>query len=85
MSDAYPMPTARANFGTLVRRTANGRERIAITDHGHTAAILINPIELAEIEEALAVAEYKLRRANGTADTPVPHAEVLRLLGMPPE
>jgi prevent-host-death family protein len=85
MSDAYPMTVARANFGNLVRRTANARERIAITDHGHTAAILINPAELAEIEEALAVAEYRLRRANGLADTPVPHAEVLRLLGMPPE
>ena len=85
MSDAYPMTAARANFGNLVRRTANGRERIAITDHGHTAAILINPAELAEIEEALAVAEYKLRQANRTGDTPVPHDEVLRLLGMAPE
>ena len=83
--DAYPMTSARANFGNLVRRTANSRERIAITDHGHTAAIMINPSELAEIEEALAVAEYKLRRANGTADTPVPHDEVLRLLAMPAE
>lgn len=85
MSDAYPMTTARANFGTLVRRTANSRERIAITDHGHTAAILINPSELAEIEEALAVAEYRLRKADGAPDTSVPHAEVLRLLGMPQE
>jgi PHD/YefM family antitoxin component YafN of YafNO toxin-antitoxin module len=85
MSDAYPMTVARANFGSLVRRTANSRERIAITDHGHTAAILINPTELAELEEALAVAEYKVRKANGTAESPVPHSEVLRMLGLPPE
>lgn len=84
MSDAYPMTTARANFGTLVRRTANGRERIAITDHGHTAAILINPVELAEIEEALEFAQYKLRQLDGTAET-VPHSDVRRFLGLPPK
>lgn len=84
MSDAYPMTTARANFGTLIRRTANGRERIAITDHGHTAAILINPVELAEIEEALEFAQYKLRKFDGTAET-VPHSEVRRFLGLPPQ
>jgi prevent-host-death family protein len=83
MSDAYPMTTARANFGTLVRRTANSRERIAITDHGHTAAILINPVELAEIEEALEFAQYKLRQNDGTAET-VPHSDVRHLLGLPP-
>jgi prevent-host-death family protein len=82
MSDAYPMTTARANFGTLVRRTANGRERIAITDHGHTAAILINPSELEEIEEALEFAQYKLRQLDGTAEM-VPHSEVRRVLGLP--
>ena len=84
MSDAYPMTTARANFGTLVRRTANSRERIAITDHGHTAAILINPVELAEIEEALEYAEYRLRKLNGTAES-IPHSEVRRRLGLSPE
>jgi PHD/YefM family antitoxin component YafN of YafNO toxin-antitoxin module len=84
MSDAYPMTVARANFGNLVRRTANSRERIAITDHGHTAAILINPVELAEIEEALEYAEYKLRQIDGTATT-VPHSDVRRLLGLPPQ
>lgn len=84
MSDAYPMTTARANFGTLVRRTANSRERIAITDHGHTAAILINPVELAEIEEALEYAEYRLRKLNGTAES-IPHSEVRRRLSLSPE
>ncbi|MBS2531470.1 type II toxin-antitoxin system Phd/YefM family antitoxin [Catenulispora sp. NF23] len=84
MSDAYPMTTARANFGNLIRRTANDRERIAITDHGHTAAILINPVELAEIEEALEFAQYKLRQIDGTAET-VPHGDVRRILGLPPQ
>ena len=84
MSDAYPMTAARANFGTLVRRVANGRERIAITDHGHTAAILINPAELADIEEALEFAQYKRRQNDGTAET-VPHSDVRRILGLPPQ
>ena len=84
MSDTYPMTVARANFGSLIRRTANTRERITITDHGHPAAILINPQELAELEEALAVAEYRVRKANGVAETPIPHNEVRRLLGLPP-
>lgn len=82
MSDAYPMTAARANFGTLIRRTANGRERIAITDHGHTAAILINPTELADLEDALALAEYKLRKLAGSNET-VPHSEARRILGLP--
>ena len=83
MSDAYPMTVARANFGSLVRRTASGRERITITDHGHAAAILINPQELAELEEALAFAEYRVRQANGAPDAAIPHDEVRRMLGMP--
>ncbi|MFJ9032232.1 type II toxin-antitoxin system Phd/YefM family antitoxin [Streptomyces sp. NPDC102274] len=81
MTDTYGMTEARANFGTLVRRTAHSRERIAITDHGHVAAILINPQELADLEDALAVAQYRAEKANGTLST-VPHGEVKRMLGL---
>ena len=75
------MTEARACFGTLVRRTAHSRERITITDHGQAAAVLINPTELAELEDALAVAEYRLEKAAGTLDT-VPHEEVRKRLGL---
>ncbi|MYZ34382.1 MULTISPECIES: type II toxin-antitoxin system Phd/YefM family antitoxin [unclassified Streptomyces] len=82
MTDTYAMTDARANFGTLVRRTAHSHERIAITDHGHVAAILINPQDLADLEDALAVAEYQLRKERGTLEPGIPHDEVGRMLGL---
>lgn len=36
---------------------------------------------LTDREEALAIAEYELRRANGETGPLVPHAEVRRMLG----
>ncbi|MGP3968418.1 type II toxin-antitoxin system prevent-host-death family antitoxin [Streptomyces sp. 6N223] len=81
MSDTYAMTEARAKFGTLVRRAGNSHERITITDHGHPVAILINPQDLADLEDALAVAQYKQRVAEGTTEL-VPHEEVLRRLGL---
>ncbi|KUL37119.1 prevent-host-death family protein [Streptomyces sp. NRRL F-4489] len=81
MSETYPMTEARACFGSLVRRTALTRERITITDHGQPAAVLINPQELADLEDALALAEYRARQAAGTVRS-VPHDEVRRLLGL---
>lgn len=82
MSDAsYPMTEARAQFGTLVRRAAHAHDRIAITDHGHTAAILINPQDLMDLEDALAVAQYRAKVAAGS-DEYVPHEELGRRLGL---
>jgi prevent-host-death family protein len=78
MSEAYSVTEARTCLGTLVRRTARTRERITITDHGQPAAVLINPQELAELEDALALAEYRARQASGEA-AGVPHAEVRKL------
>ncbi|MEW1723123.1 type II toxin-antitoxin system Phd/YefM family antitoxin [Streptomyces sp. NPDC093109] len=82
MTDVYAMTEARANFGTLVRRTAHSRERIAITDHGHVAAILINPQDLADLEDSLALAQYQLEKERGTLAPGIPHAEVGRMLGL---
>ncbi|MCM2578285.1 type II toxin-antitoxin system Phd/YefM family antitoxin [Streptomyces meridianus] len=81
MSDTFPMTEARARFGSLVRRTAHARERITITDHGQPAAVLINPQELADIEDALALAEYRARSESGRART-VGHEEVRERLGL---
>ncbi|RBM21383.1 type II toxin-antitoxin system Phd/YefM family antitoxin [Streptomyces sp. PT12] len=81
MSDIYGMTEARAKFGTLVRRAAHSHERITITDHGHPAAVLINAQDLADLEDALAVAEYRQRVADGTAVF-IPHEEVRRRLGL---
>ncbi|MGW1196324.1 type II toxin-antitoxin system Phd/YefM family antitoxin [Streptomyces sp. NPDC002536] len=81
MSETLPITEARARFGTLVRRASHARERITITDHGQPAAVLINPQELAEIEDALALAHYRERKAAGQVAS-VPHDEVRALLGL---
>lgn len=82
MTDAsFPMTEARAQFGTLVRRAAHSHDRIAITDHGHTAAILINPQDLVDLEDELAIMRYRAKVAAGT-DEYVSHEEVGRHLGL---
>ncbi|MGY4907724.1 type II toxin-antitoxin system Phd/YefM family antitoxin [Streptomyces sp. 900116325] len=81
MSDTLPITEARARFGSLVRRASHARERITITDHGQPAAVLINPQELADLEDALALAQYRERqRAGGTSG--VAHDEVRDRLGL---
>ncbi|MFD9592085.1 type II toxin-antitoxin system Phd/YefM family antitoxin [Kitasatospora sp. NPDC059973] len=81
MNDTLPITEARAKFGTLVRRASHGRERITITDHGQPAAVLINPQELADLEDALALAQYRARQAAGTT-TATPHDDVRAQLGL---
>ncbi|MFF5128118.1 type II toxin-antitoxin system Phd/YefM family antitoxin [Streptomyces syringium] len=81
MGDTLPITEARAHFGSLVRRASHARERITITDHGQPAAVLINPQELADLEDALALAQYRERLAAGTA-VGVPHDEVRARLGL---
>jgi prevent-host-death family protein len=83
MSEVYPMGWARAVLGSLVRRAASGRERITITNHGQLAAILVGAQDLEDLEDAAALAEYRLRQAQGTAAPPIPHDEVRRRLGLP--
>lgn len=80
MSATYPVTEGRARFGQLVRRASHRRERITITDHGQPAAVLINAEELADLEEANAVLEYKLRRALGDTSESIPSAEARRLV-----
>ncbi|MGN5392515.1 type II toxin-antitoxin system Phd/YefM family antitoxin [Streptomyces sp. JL7001] len=81
MSETLPITEARAKFGSLVRRASNARERITITDHGQPAAVLINPQELADLEDALALAQYRARQSAGTA-TAVSQADVRARLGL---
>ncbi|MFD7510697.1 type II toxin-antitoxin system Phd/YefM family antitoxin [Streptomyces sp. NPDC059853] len=81
MSDTYAMTEARAKCGTLIRRAAHSHERIVITGHGHPAAVLINPQDPADLEDAPAVAGYRGRAAEGTLEL-IPHEEVRRRLGL---
>ncbi len=73
---------ARSHLGDLVRRAAHGRETIALTDHGHVAALLVSPQVIEDLEDALALAEYKLRKEQGTLEPGIPHDEVGRMLGL---
>jgi prevent-host-death family protein len=83
MSEVYPMGWARAVLGSLVRRAAGGQERITITDHGHPAAVLVGAQDLEDLEDSAALAEYRLRQAQGRAEPAIPHDEVRRRLGLP--
>ncbi|WP_155054015.1 type II toxin-antitoxin system Phd/YefM family antitoxin [Streptomyces blattellae] len=73
---------ARSQLGDLVRRAAHGRETIALTDHGHVAALLISPQVIEDFEDALALAEYELNKERGTLAPGIPHEEVGRMLGL---
>lgn len=77
MSDTIGLRDARAQLGSLVRRAAVSRERTAITDHGQVAAILINPQELADLEDELALAQYRLEQASDASPALVPHEQVV--------
>ncbi|NSC22806.1 type II toxin-antitoxin system Phd/YefM family antitoxin [Streptomyces albus subsp. chlorinus] len=73
---------ARSQLGDLVRRAAHSRETIALTDHGHVAALLVSPQVIEDLEDALAVADHQRREAEGTVEPGIPHEEVGRLLGL---
>lgn len=73
---------ACSQLDDLVRRVAHGRETVALTDHGHVAALLVPPQAIEDLEDALAVADYKRRKAEGTLGEGIPHAEVGRMLGL---
>ncbi|MBJ6616228.1 type II toxin-antitoxin system Phd/YefM family antitoxin [Streptomyces griseoincarnatus] len=75
---------ARAQLGDLVRRAAHGRETIALTDHGHVAALLVSPQVIEDLEDALAVADHERRKAAGLLGEGIPHEEVGRMLGLRP-
>lgn len=75
---------ARSELGDLVRRAAHGRETIALTDHGHVAALLVSPQVLEDLEDSLAIAEREQRKAEGALGEGVSHEEVGRLLGLRP-
>lgn len=73
---------ARSQLGDLVRRAAHGRETIALTDHGHVAALLVSPHVIEDLEDALVFADYQRRKAEGGLEEGIPMAEVRRRLGL---
>jgi antitoxin (DNA-binding transcriptional repressor) of toxin-antitoxin stability system len=66
----------------LVRRAADRGETIALTDHGHVAALLVSPRVIEDLEDTLAVTDHQRRKAEGTLEPGIPHKEVRRMLGL---
>jgi antitoxin (DNA-binding transcriptional repressor) of toxin-antitoxin stability system len=73
---------ARSQLGDLVRRAAHNRETIALTDHGHTAALIVSPHVIEDLEDSLAIADYERRKAQGDLGEGVEHGELGRMLGL---
>lgn len=78
-----PVDEAAARLDDLVHRVASSRETIALTDRGRVAALLVSPGVLEDLEDDLAVADYRRRKAEGTLGEGIPHEEVRRLLNLP--
>jgi len=55
MTEIVPFTEAKAHLSDLVDRVVGERERITLTRNGRPAAVLINPDELASLEETLEI------------------------------
>lgn len=63
------VPEVRDRLEDLVERCAGGgRERTTITNKGAIAAVLINPQELEELEDELALFKHQDWKANGSTN-----------------
>jgi len=80
MAESMPLAAVGAPFQSLVRRAARQRERITIIDPDEPSAVVISADELEDLEDALAVAQSRLREAAGETIW-VPHEDVKRRLG----
>lgn len=81
MAESIPLGAVVPPLQSLVRHAARNRERITITDQDEPAAVVISAEELEDLEDALAVAEARLREASGNSRR-FPQAEVRRCLGL---
>ncbi|MFJ6900157.1 type II toxin-antitoxin system prevent-host-death family antitoxin [Streptomyces hokutonensis] len=77
-----PVGEAAAQLDDLVHRVARNREPIALTDDGNVVALLVSPQAIEDLEDSLAVADYRRRKAEGTLEPGIPHNEVRRILGL---
>ncbi|WP_326600404.1 type II toxin-antitoxin system Phd/YefM family antitoxin [Streptomyces sp. NBC_01803] len=74
---SYSIVEARARLGAIARQVSATREPVAITDHGHTIAILMSPADALELEEMRALAAHRERQARGES-AGIPHDEAFR-------
>jgi len=50
-----PLRSVRDHLSEVVDRVEHQHERVIITRNGHDAAVVISPVDLAQLEEALSV------------------------------
>lgn len=81
-AEEIPISEARPRIGELAKRVARTREHFLLTSNDIPAAVLINPEELAELHERLALAELRAARAEGTRLPGVALADVRATLGL---
>ncbi|MEU5433251.1 type II toxin-antitoxin system Phd/YefM family antitoxin [Streptomyces sp. NPDC020719] len=73
----YSLAEARTRLGAIAREVSTTGEPVAITDHGHTIAMLVSPADALELQEARALAAYWERQGRGES-AGVPHGEAFR-------
>jgi prevent-host-death family protein len=76
------MSEARGQLDALARRAASGQERVTITEAGRPAAVIVSAVELADLEDDLALARYDAKAARGDT-VGVLQAEARLRLGLP--
>ncbi|UGY94008.1 type II toxin-antitoxin system Phd/YefM family antitoxin [Streptomyces gobiensis] len=74
---SYSIVRARARLGAIAREVSATREPVAITDHGHTIAVLVSPADACELEEMRALAAYRDRQTRGES-AGIPQDEAFR-------
>jgi len=80
MAEPMPLAAVPPPFQSLVRHAARRRERITLVDQDEPSAVVISAEELEDLEDALAVAQSRLREAHGEMDW-IAHEDVKRHLG----
>ncbi|HEX4345238.1 MAG TPA: type II toxin-antitoxin system Phd/YefM family antitoxin [Solirubrobacteraceae bacterium] len=74
-----PLRAVRDHLSEVVDRVEHDHERVVITRDGHDAAVIINPDDLAELEERLSVlSDPEALRDIHEADAAYASDEVLR-------
>jgi prevent-host-death family protein len=81
MAEVFPLTSARARLGELVKRARYGRERLVITEHGRPVAAIVSVDELAELQAAADAADAALAaRVRASGEPGIPHEQVMAAL-----
>lgn len=85
--EELPLADVRNRLSELVAEVESTQARVTITKHGHPAAVLISPADLAAMEETLdvlsnpeALADIRQAEAEATTDDFTSGEEMTRLM-----